>query len=215
MNSPDSLSMLSDWYELVEGDELMQGDIIQRCPVFRPPSDLTWPIESNEAIVFNVGSQDAVIMSQSCDLQAGQKPDMWLAILCPVWKLSEAAKVSQYLASSYGKEECRRGHLPGYHMIAGCEDDRWKQEVSIISFREVLSLPLNFVRQMVQHLGARPRIRAPYREHLAQAFARYFMRVGLPADVPPFKSDKAEAEVMKRLATLDEETRRRIIESFK
>jgi len=27
----------------------------------------------------------------------------------------------------------------------------------------------------------------PYREHLSQAFARYFMRVGLPQDITPFK----------------------------
>jgi hypothetical protein len=26
----------------------------------------------------------------------------------------------------------------------------------------------------------------PYREHLSQAFARYFMRVGLPSDIPSF-----------------------------
>jgi hypothetical protein len=26
----------------------------------------------------------------------------------------------------------------------------------------------------------------PYREHLSQAFARFFMRVGLPVEVPPF-----------------------------
>jgi hypothetical protein len=26
----------------------------------------------------------------------------------------------------------------------------------------------------------------PYREHLSQAFARFFMRVGLPVDIPPF-----------------------------
>ena len=26
--------------------------------------------------------------------------------------------------------------------------------------------------------------RPPYREHLAQAFARFFMRVGLPIDIP-------------------------------
>ena len=27
---------------------------------------------------------------------------------------------------------------------------------------------------------------SPYKEHLAQAFARFFMRVGLPADIPKF-----------------------------
>jgi hypothetical protein len=29
----------------------------------------------------------------------------------------------------------------------------------------------------------------PYREHLAQAFARYFMRVGLPHDAKAFEKE--------------------------
>ena len=36
--------------------------------------------------------------------------------------------------------------------------------------------------------GQRLRLLPPYREHLGQAFARYFMRVGLPVDIPPFKN---------------------------
>jgi hypothetical protein len=28
------------------------------------------------------------------------------------------------------------------------------------------------------------RLLPPYREHLSQSFARYFMRVGLPVDIP-------------------------------
>ena len=38
----------------------------------------------------------------------------------------------------------------------------------------------------LDELGTKVRILPPYREHLAQAFARFFMRVGLPVDVPPF-----------------------------
>jgi hypothetical protein len=32
-------------------------------------------------------------------------------------------------------------------------------------------------------------LRSPYREHLAQAFARYFMRVGLPHDARAFEQE--------------------------
>lgn len=34
-------------------------------------------------------------------------------------------------------------------------------------------------RKEIEHLRLLP----PYREHLSQAFARYFMRVGLPQDL--------------------------------
>jgi hypothetical protein len=35
----------------------------------------------------------------------------------------------------------------------------------------------------------------PYREHLAQAFARYFMRVGLPREAHPFIEDEQASGV--------------------
>ena len=34
-----------------------------------------------------------------------------------------------------------------------------------------------------------PIIIPPIREHLSQAFARFFMRVGLPFNIPPFKKN--------------------------
>jgi hypothetical protein len=217
MADPDSsVGVLSDGYELVQGSELMQGDIFEGCPVFRPPADLPWPIdESADEFEFTLGQQDVIVLTQSCDLAPGQKSDMWLVILCPLWRLSEAAAANPFLASSYGKEQCRRGNMTGYHMIAACEDNRWEREVSVVSFREVWSLPLLFVRNMAQAMGPRPRLRSPYREHLAQAFARYFMRVGLPVDIPPYRSERAEEEVMRRLHAMDEETRQRILDGFR
>jgi len=44
---------------------------------------------------------------------------------------------------------------------------------------------INFAKQKDQRLRLLP----PYREHLSQAFARFFMRVGLPSDIPPFADE--------------------------
>ena len=184
---PKQPEVLSEQYELVEGPELMQGDIFEDCPVFFPPKDLEFPIDSNKEYEFTMGTDNLIILSQSCDLVVSQKPDMWQVLLCPVWPVSEAAKKSSFLASSKGKEECRRGNMTGYHMLHACEHDAWKQGPSIVSFRDISSLPLDFMREMAKGRKKRPRLRPPYREHLAQAFARYFMRVGLPVDIPPFR----------------------------
>jgi hypothetical protein len=54
-------------------------------------------------------------------------------------------QASQFLASSLGKEDCRRGNISGDHMIAGCEYGAWRREISMVSFRELWSLPLDFV----------------------------------------------------------------------
>jgi hypothetical protein len=39
-------------------------------------------------------------------------------------------------------------------------------------------------------MATRLRLLPPYREHLSQSFARFFMRVGLPVDIPSFTSKK-------------------------
>ena len=213
----EKAGVISDWYELVSGGNLEQGDIIEQCPVLRPPKDMDWHVDqpdfSGEILV---APTDVVVASQSCDIAARQKTDIWLVVLCPIWALSAAARANPFLASSHGKEECRRGNLPGYHMIAGCNHQQWKREVSIVSFREIWSLPLHFVRKLAASRELRPRMRPPYREHLSQALARYFMRVGLPSEVPAFTTtdDKDETKAMKALRRLDEKTRQRVIRSW-
>jgi hypothetical protein len=211
--TPTSLpAVLSDWYELVEGEELMQGDIIEGCPVFRPPPDLA--LTSLDEAEFSYHKTNMIVMSQSCDLAGDQKADMWLALLCPLWRLDEATRANPFLASTTGKEECRRGHLTGYHMISGCNQEQWTRQISIVSFREVWSLPLTSLRTFAGSLGARPRMRSPYREHLAQAFARYFMRVGLPADIPAFQDEKEIEKLTRKLRAMDEPARRKILSAF-
>jgi hypothetical protein len=61
------------------------------------------------------------------------------------------------------------------------------RELRIVDFRRVYSLPLTFLRSRAGRTGERLRLLPPYREHMSQAFARYFMRVGLPQDIPAFR----------------------------
>lgn len=64
--SNDTPPILSDWYELIEGDDLMQGDFLEGCPVFRPPTNLEWPIsETLEELNVTLGKQDTIIRSSS------------------------------------------------------------------------------------------------------------------------------------------------------
>jgi hypothetical protein len=64
------------WYEMVQGSELQQGDLIFGCPVFEPvwkeneglPKDA-----SREAIVSSMKGEawfyDVIVLTQSCDLE--------------------------------------------------------------------------------------------------------------------------------------------------
>ena len=83
-------------------------------------------------------------------------------------------------------EEARKGRHQGYHVLNQCEIEDHRLDFAIVDMRRAFSLSVDLVRQHAQSLGPRLRLLPPYREHLSQAFARFFMRVGLPTDIPPF-----------------------------
>jgi hypothetical protein len=171
------------WYALVSGDDLEQGDILESCPVFRPPQELV----SSEALsgFFEAEARNVVVISQSCDLVKGREK-LSEVLFCPLWDLSQFAPGHQ-LSTPKGREEARRGHLPSIHMLSDCLLPGFKRPLRIVDFRQLFTLPLPFARSQAGAADQRLRLLPPYREHLAQAFARYFMRVGLPLDIPPLR----------------------------
>ena len=173
------------WYKVVEGGGLLQGDFLDRCPVLVPRDPLLLTQKgANQTIDATVLVYDVVVMSQSCDLEQGK---LDLVLVCPLWSLEEFGKANSYFKSTDGKEQLRRGNIPGYHLVAPCEIQDWKREIRVVDFRTVFALPFEFLKKFVAETPKRLRLLPPYREHLSQAFARFFMRVGLPAEIPPFK----------------------------
>lgn len=167
------------WYEVVSGEnDLMQGDFIKDCPVVIPPSEISDNIE------VRIINYDVVIMSQSCDLV---QRELDLVLVCPIWPLSEFEKRSDFFKSRKGKEVLRQGNVPGYHLLNKCKIDGFETEYLVVDFRSVYSVPFDFLVELTKKRDKRLRLLPPYREHLSQAFARFFMRVGLPVDIPPFK----------------------------
>jgi hypothetical protein len=170
------------WYRLVHGTDLAQGDILERCPVFLPPADLAEKPLAEAAFTWQ--ERDVIIISQTCDLVPGREK-ITEVLLCSAWSRSELT--SGHLATARGLEDARRGNLPGYQLLAPCDLSGFARELRIVDFRRVYSLPLAYIRQRAAMAGDRLRLLPPYREHLSQAFARFFMRVGLPVDIPPFR----------------------------
>jgi len=167
------------WYEVVSRKEnILQGDFIEDCPVIIPPSELS---DEMEVCIRNY---DVVIMSQSCDLVQGK---IDLVLVCPFWSLREFGERVTYYKSPEGREALRRGYLPGYHLLNKCEIDGFKTDLLVVDFRTVYSVSFNFILDYIEKRINRLRLLSPYREHLSQAFARFFMRVGLPVDIPSFK----------------------------
>ena len=177
---------LYPWFGVVEGDDLEQGDILEGCPVFLPPNDLVVGAEATAKFVWQ--RQDLIVISQSCDLSKGQeKVDD--VLLCAVWKRSELTAAGNQLGKDDRMEEVRKGRLPGFHVLAAPTLSGFQHDVRVVDFRRVYSLPVPFVRNTAS-AAQRLRLLPPYREHLSQSFARFFMRVGLPVDIPPFIGKK-------------------------
>ena len=169
------------WYKIVDNSEpILQGDFIPSCPIVVPPKDIETKIMSAEVIEY-----DVIIMSQSCDL-IQHKID--LVLVCSVWPLEELAKESPFFNSIRGKESLRKGNVTGYHLLNKCELDNFKSDFLVVDFRSVYSIPFGLLKDLCKKRGMRLRLLPPYREHLSQAFARFFMRVGLPIDIEQFRS---------------------------
>jgi hypothetical protein len=175
------------WFGIIEGDEIEQGDILEGCPVFLPPEDLAvTALERPQSATFTWEERDVIVMSQTCDLAKGrEKVDD--VLLCAVWKRSELT--TGHLAKDDGMEQARKGQLPAFHVLSMSNIQDFEREVRVVDFRRVYSLPVPFVRKRAG-MAKRLRLLPPYREHLSQSFARFFMRVGLPIDVPRFTGKK-------------------------
>ena len=131
------------WYCLVNGDELEQGDILESCPVFSPPSNLTLnSLEEREA-EFAWEERDVILMSQSCDLVKGNEK-ITEVLLCAVWNLSEVTE--GHLSTKKGREEARRGQLPAFHLLNECELEEAERGFRVVDFHRIHALPLDFTR---------------------------------------------------------------------
>lgn len=189
-SSEDSLSNREGypWYEIVQRDDLEQGDIFDACSVFAV--DLPFSYEdfcaANYEAHIRAVERDVIIMTQSCDLLKDH-PKVSEVLLCPIWDLEKFSEKNEYIRQTKGREEIRQGKHPGFHMLNACHLPSFERPIRLVDFHRVFSLPLEFMRSFALSCGQRLRLSPPYREHLGQAFARYFMRVGLPVDIPPFK----------------------------
>lgn len=169
-----------NWWESTSGSELRQGDYLRGCIVPKMPSDFR-PPTGGESVTFKAAPVDLIIVTQSCDLENAK---VALAAGCPVFRVDDYDRMQ-------GKkgpwESVKKGREPALHLLSSCEDPTDAASARVVDFREIISLPVGYLGMHANALGNRPRLKSPYLEHFSQAFARFFMRVGLPGALPSFK----------------------------
>lgn len=171
-----------NWYtELNNSNEIEQGDLISNCPIVIPPSKIK---EGDEAEI-DIKLIDSIILSQSCDLVNNK---IQIVLVCPYFSLKtfvenlpEDQKRNKKIIRKH-IDNLRKGNLPGYHLLNKSGDNK-VEDYLVVDFRNVYGIQIDNLKEIAQHQSHRIRLLPPYREHLSQAFARYFMRVGLPQDI--------------------------------
>jgi hypothetical protein len=186
------------WYESVNADtRLSQGDIILDCPIVQwaaKPVELNLDQECETLVsLTEVAKADLIVMTQACDLEQNKVANV---ILCPHlplekyrehWEKAVFAKEGKPANTKQWKRICsdlKNGYTWNLSMLNEGSVNDLILTHRIVDFHEVYTLPRVFLESLLQgRAQPRLRLRPPYREHLSQAFARYFMRVGLPTGI--------------------------------
>lgn len=174
--------MTAQWWQSVNGRALAQGDLLPNCllPVFVAPK-ATDGLDDAQDI--DVLTQRLIIVTQSCDLE--NKKVQFVA-LCPIHTLDEFARQNQHYQKSKNWETVRKGQVQGLHMMASPEFPEDNKHSFVVDFGHIVSLPIDYLEDHAASPGVRWWLGSPFLEHYSQAFARYFMRVGLPSGIAQF-----------------------------
>lgn len=168
------------FWKSVEGSDVLQGDWLPGCtiPVFHTKEGTD---DLDEEVVLD--ASDLIVVSQSCDLENDKTP---FVALCRILSIADFESEQ---GNPFGKrwEEVRKGRHEGLHLLASPNEPENNLAALVVDFRLVVSLPIGYVRHHADSVGQRWRLDSPFLEHFSQAFARFFMRVGLPSAIPPFK----------------------------
>ena len=173
------------WYSAVSKDEpLNQGDFLKGCPLIVPVDMSAGFVEGKRTV--DVELFDVVVMTQSCDLVPAN-PKVDIVLVCPYAELSQFVGTSHFMGQKKYQEEARKGNQPGFHILNSCTLPGFEFNMSYVALKDIYGVNIGTARALAQSTETRLRLMPPYREHLSQAFARLFMRVGLPQDIPKFE----------------------------
>lgn len=170
------------WYlSLENSSELLQGDLLPQCPIILPPPD----IEKIEELEIEIETYNVVVMSQSCDLENNK---VKFVLVCPYYSFPyyltflpiDEQKNKKSVKKAF--DNLNQGIQPNYHLL-NRDPEKGLEDFLVVDFRNVYSVHVDFLKGFAGKISERTRLLPPYREHLSQAFARFFMRVGLPQNI--------------------------------
>jgi len=161
------MSIEYPWYEIVTDQSLQQGDILEEF------SKLVSVPESGYVVqeIYNL-----IVITQSSDIAEDKTRYL---LLCPIWTREEIERTDLMFFASGRLGVLEDYRIVGYYPIKECKLLDFERPWRVVQFQRVFEIDKQAVMNHVarrQHLRLLP----PYREHMSQHLARFFMRVGLP-----------------------------------
>ena len=175
--------MAKAFWTKVSGKGLAQGDLLPGCLVPKFGADFG-AAGAGAVEDIDLAPSTLIVVTQSCDLENGK---VELVALCPTHTLDEFANVNTKYKNLKEWDNVRKGRIEGLHMLGSPSNPEDNSGALVVDFGQIFSLPPAYLEKLAEGLGERLRLDSPFLEHFSQSFARYFMRVGLPSQIPAFK----------------------------
>lgn len=200
------------WYEVVADDSIDQGDIVENCQVLDAIEGdgggtvaklrygtmvvmtQTCDLAQNKigsVVVCAVWSVARLVLEEPTLLQETKQTAAAKKLSLPnAYSFSEEARINDVIGQSKQLRKefnaVMKGERPHFAMLESHPLTPVLPK-SIVNFRQVYSVPLNAIARFANRSTPRLRLLPPYREHLSQAFARFFARIGLPKDIERYQ----------------------------
>jgi hypothetical protein len=172
----------SHWYEIVSGPKLEQGDVLTNILAPRAIQDEKAP----SGYRIRPGRGDYVVLTQTCDLENEKLQEVLLA---DMRDYQSATYSTDRARSSAFRKALIQGSDWAYFLLPEFEGSP-RLPWSIVNFHYLFLIDFSACTRQAEILGNRLRLVPPYKEHLAQSFGRYMMRIALPHTAHAFAAVK-------------------------
>lgn len=172
-----SITEQNGWYELIDNPNLAQGDLF--LGVYVPMWEIPTLQEEYKSIKANMEKTNLILLSQTCDLENNK---LEMALLAPFDDLER-------IIDNNDKKLCeniRQKNLPGYFMLQECDIKNHELNLSIVSLRKLITLPMNYMHLLNDAHNHRLRLRDEYRRNLITTLERSFNREPEPEPIQRF-----------------------------
>ncbi|WP_141243160.1 hypothetical protein, partial [Geodermatophilus obscurus] len=143
--------MAESWFEVAQGPELMQGDVLLRCPIYRVETAAADEADEVEIIEER---HDVIVLTQSCDLENDKVSDILVAYVHDYVTLAQASWQSNpMLKSTDFRKALIQGTTPPFSLLPKRADEPefpW----SIVDFHHVFSIPKVLASRAADEAGA-------------------------------------------------------------